>query len=705
VARLYASSAEGWMRTLRQWRRTLSLVTLAGALLVAAGSSARHGAVEAAGNVANRQDINPADLDTTCKPCQDFYQFATGGWRKHNPVPAAYPSWGRFNLLQERNQEALHKILEAAAKDKNAAPGSIDQKIGDFYGSCMDAKQIDAEGIQPIEPELEQIAKISDLKRLEDEVARLQSRGVGALFRFGSAQDDKNSTQVIGFAVQGGLGLPDRDYYTKQDNHSKQIREQYRKHVARMLELAGDAPQRAQAEAQTVLAIETRMARASKTRVERRDPQANYHKMGPAELRALTPEFSWQRYFQDVGSPAIREVNVGQPEFFRALNQQLTGVPLADWKTYLRWHLIHSSARALSSKFVEEDFDFYGRTLTGAKQLQPRWRRCVAATDLNLGEALGQKYVAVAFPPEAKARARQMVENLVAALRADITTLPWMSPPTRTQALAKLAAMTLKIGYPDKWRDYSAYQVVRGPYIENFERGRRFEFRRNLEQIGKPVDRTEWEMTPPTVNAYYDPNMNEIVFPAGILQPPFFDPSASDALNYGGIGSVIGHEMTHGFDDQGSQYDAQGNLRNWWTPADLKNFKERAACIEKQFDGYRVTDDLHENGKLVVGESIADLGGLTLAHLAFERTLAGKPAPPKVDGYTAEQLFFLAWARIWATNSRPQYERLMVNLDPHPLPRFRVNGPLGNMASFAEAFSCPLNSSMVRPPADRCKIW
>jgi putative endopeptidase len=689
------------MRTLRKWTTTLGLVALVGGLILVAGGSTRKGVVEAAEN----HSFDLSDLDTTCKPCQDFYQFVAGGWKAHHPIPAAYPSWGRFNVLQEKNEEVLHKILEAAAAEKGAAPGSIDQKIGDFYASCMDTKQIDAEGIKPVEPELGRIAKIGNLVELENEVARLQGMGVGALFRFSSAQDDKNSTQVIGIAMQGGLGLPDRDYYTKQDEHSQQIRQQYLKHVARMLELAGDAPERAQAEAQTVLGIETRMAQASKTRVERRDPQANYHKMGPAELRALTPDFSWARYFREIGFPNIHEVNVAQPEFFQAVDKQLSAVPLADWKTYLRWHLIHSSARALSSQFVDEDFDFYGRTLTGVKQLQPRWRRCVSATDRNLGEALGQKYVAVAFPPEAKTQARQMVENLVAALRSDIQTLPWMSPPTRKQALAKLAAMTLKIGYPDKWRDYSAYHVVSGPYVENVERGSRFEFRRNLAQIGKPVDRTEWEMTPPTVNAYYDPNMNEIVFPAGILQPPFFDPSADDALNYGGIGSVIGHEMTHGFDDQGSQYDAQGNLRNWWTPADLKNFKARAACIEKQFDAYRVADDLHENGKLVVGESIADLGGLTLAHMAFERTLAGKPAPPKIDGFTAEQRFFLAWGRIWATNSRAQFERLLVNVDPHPLPRFRVDGSVSNMPSFASAFSCPVGDAMVRPPADRCKIW
>jgi putative endopeptidase len=528
---------------------------------------------------------------------------------------------------------------------------------------------------------------------------------VRVLFGFSSAQDDKNSEQAIGLATQGGLGLPDRDYYTQQDDRSKQLRTQYEQHVSRMLQLAGDAPTTAAAAARTVLDIETQLAQASKTRVERRDPQANYHKMDLAEMRTLTPAFSWESYFRNVGFPDIREVNVGQPEFFQALDQQLTAVPLADWKIYLRWHLIRASAPALSSKFVNENFAFYNRTLTGAKELQPRWRRCITATDRNLGEALGQKYVAQEFPPEARVKARAMVLDLVAALRSDLETLPWMSDATRAQALAKLATMSLKIGYPDTWRDYSSYQVTRGPYIENLMRGSAFELHRVLAHIGKPVDRTEWQMTPPTVNAYYDASLNEIVFPAGILQPPFFDPRADDALNYGGMGAVIGHEMTHGFDDQGSQYDAQGNLRDWWTPEDRKNFQARATCVEQQFSAFAVEGDLHENGKLVLGESIADLGGLTIAHMALARALAARPAPGKVDGYTQQQRFFLAFARIWAANARPEYERMLTNTDPHPLPRFRTNGPVSNMPEFAAAFSCQAGEPMVRNAAARCKIW
>ena len=684
---------------------TLGLLTFASLLASGTKGLAQNSAPNrTAAATTQDHNFNPADLDTTCKACDNFFQYATGGWIAKNPIQPAYPSWGRFNQLQEKNQEVLHKILGAAATTK-AAPGSIEQKIGDFYASCMDQKHIDSEGLKPLQAEFERIARIASVLQLESEVARLQSEGVGAMFFFSSGQDDKDSTQVIGQAEQGGLALPDRDYYTNEDDKSKQIRQAYEQHVARMFELAGDSNAAASAEAATVMRIETQIAKESKTRVERRDAEANYHKMAPAELSTLTPDFSWSNYFQEIGFPDIHEVNVGQPEFFQALDKQLTSVTLADWKVYLRWHLLHAAVRALPSKFVNEDFNFYGKTLTGTKELQPRWRRCSGATDRALGEALGQKYVQQAFPPEAKAQAKEMVENLVAALRADIATLPWMSPDTRQQALAKLAAMNLKIGYPDKWRDYSAYHVVRNSFFENIEGASQFEFHRRLEQIGKPVDRTEWDMTPPTVNAYYDPEKNEIVFPAGILQPPFFDPKADAALNYGGIGAVIGHEMTHGFDDQGRKYDAQGNLRNWWTPEDLKNYEARAACVEKQFDGYVVTDDLRENGKLVLGESIADLGGLTISHMAFEHELPNLHLPDKVEDFTQEQLFFLGFARIWGTSARPEYERMTVTVDPHPLPRFRVDGPLSNMPEFQAAFSCQANDAMVRPADARCKIW
>jgi putative endopeptidase len=644
------------------------------------------------------------NLDTTCKPCADFYQYATGGWRKLNPVPPSTSSWGRFNALEDKNQAILREILEAAASDRDAAPGSIEQKIGDFYASCMDEKRVNAAGAKPLKPELARIAEIASLSDLQAEVTQLQSIGVDAIFGFGSEPDFKDSTQVIGDASQGGIGLPDRDYYFRPDDASKKLREQYVAHVARMFVLLGDEQDVAAVEAKTVMSLETQLAQASSTSVELRDPAANYHRMTPAELQAQTAHFVWADYFRETGFPGIAQVNLEQPKFFQQLDQMLAAVPLADWKTYLRWQLVNSAAPLLSTKFVNENFDFYSRTLEGTTELRPRWKRCVSATDHDLGEALGQKYVEKAFPPRAKAAALQMVHNLMAALRADMETLTWMSPETRKQAEAKLDALQLKIGYPDKWRDYSSYQVTRDSYLENAFRGETFEFRRNLAEIGKPLDRTEWEITPPSVQAYYNPTMNEIVFAAGILQPPFFDLTADDALNYGGIGSVIGHEMTHGFDDEGSQFDAQGNLRNWWTPEDQKNFEARADCIARQFDAYVVAGDLHENGRLVEGESIADLGGLTISHMAFATAEAGKTAA-QIDGMTPDQRFYLGWARIWAENDRPEAERLQTNTDPHPLPRYRVNGPMSNLPEFASAYGCQAGDAMVRPAADRCRIW
>ena len=643
-------------------------------------------------------------LDKTCKPCEDFYHYASGEWLKTNPIPAAYPSWGRFNELAERNRELLHQILEAAAANTKAASGSNEQKIGDFYASCMDEKQTNAAGAKPLEPEIARIDGIRNAGELQAEIARLHNLGIGAPFVFGSTQDEKNSSQVIGGADQDGLGLPDRDYYTKTDDKSKQIRQQYEEHIAKMLVLAGDDSAKASAESKDILNLETKLAESSLTRVERRDPEKTYHKMNRSELRALTPDWSWENYFQDIGYTNIEFVDVSAPKFFETLDQVLKGTPLEIWKTYLRWHLVNSTAAYLSDPFVDENFNFNGRVLQGTKELLPRWKRCVTATDRQLGEALGQIYAQKYFPPEAKSRALEMVNHLTEALHDDLQTLPWMSPATRQQALAKLAAFNRKIGYPDKWRDYSAYKVDRGPYVQNQMRGFQFEFTRDLNKIGKPVDRTEWGMTPPTVNAYYSAEMNEIVFPAGMMQPPFFDPNADDASNYGAMGAVIGHEMTHGFDDQGRKFDAQGNLRDWWTPEDEKNFNERAACVEKQFDSYVVQDDLHENGKLVLGESIADLGGLNLAYRALQKAEQGKK-PALIDGLTADQRFFLSYAQIWASSDRPEFERLIVNTNPHPLGRFRAVAAPSNMPEFASAFGCKEGDPMARPPAIRCQIW
>jgi predicted metalloendopeptidase len=649
--------------------------------------------------------VNPANLDRTCAPCKDFNQFANGAWEAKNPIPPAYPSWGVDNEVTERNRAILHQILEDAAKNTMAVHGSIEQKIGDYYGSCMDVAKIDSEGLKPLQPELDRIQQVADIAGLEAEIAHIQTIGVGAFFGVDSTQDFKDSTQVTGEVDQGGLGLPDRDYYTRDDDKSKEQRAEYVKHVTKMFELMGDAAATAGTEAQTVMDIETQLAKASQTVVERREPKNVYHRMPQGSLKTLAPAFPWEEYFSAVGLAGKGDVNVTAPDFFKEMGQMISAHPLPHWKIYLRWHLINSAAPALSTPFVDENFHFNGMILTGTKEILPRWKRCVRSTDNSLGEALGQAYVKKAFPPEAKARALAMVKNLEAALADDIRQLPWMGEATRQQALIKLAAINNKIGYPDKWRDYSAFDVRRGPYVEDVFGAATFEFYRVLNKVGKPVDRNEWDMSPPTVNAYYNPQMNEIVFPAGILQPPFFDFQADDASNYGSMGAIIGHEMTHGFDDEGSQFDAQGNLKNWWTPEDQKNFDARGACIAKQFEGFFVEDKLHENGKLVEGESIADLGGLAIAYAAYQKSLEGKPRPKDIDGFTPEQRFFIAYAQSWAENMRPEYARMLTNVDPHPLPKFRVLGALSNLPVFAKAFDCKAGDAMVRPPADRCEIW
>jgi putative endopeptidase len=645
-----------------------------------------------------------ASLDKNTSACADFYQYANGGWLAANAIPPAYSSWGIANVLNEKNRDVLHQILEESAKNTSARKGSSEQKVGDYYATCMDETKIEAEGSKPLQPELDLIAKIGDQAALQKEIAHLHSYGIGVAFVSGSTQDYKNSKEVTAEIFQGGLGLPDRDYYTKTDDRSKMLRDEYLKHVAKMFELLGDDADKAASEAQTVMKLESSLAAASKTRVELRDPEKLYHRMPMAQVRDLAPTFDWPAYFQRIGVAQKPDVNVATPEYFKVMDQQLTSTPIADWQTYLRWHLLNNTASGLSAKFVDEDFRFKGTVLSGAKENLPRWKRCVSGTDRVLGEALGEIYVQRAFPPTAKARALEMVRNLEAALKSDISTLSWMGEATRKQAIVKLDAFLNKIGYPDKWRDYSALSIDRSSYISNRLRAAQFGERRDLAKIGQPVDRMEWGMSPPTVNAYYNPQINEIVFPAGILQPPFFDADAEDAFNYGGMGSVIGHEMTHGFDDQGRQFDSTGNLANWWSESDLKAFTAKAQCVIDQFSGFEVEKGLNENGKLVVGESIADLGGLVVAYAAFQKSQEGK-TPKIVDGFTPEQRFFLGYARGWATNMRPELARLLVNTDPHPLPKFRVNGPLSNMPQFAAAFKCKAGDVMVRPDNDRCVIW
>jgi putative endopeptidase len=649
--------------------------------------------------------LDPTTFDQSVSACTDFYQYVNGGWMKANPIPPAFPSWSLGNILNEKNRDLLHDVLEAAAKNSAAKKGSNEQKVGDYYTSCMDGASIEADGIKPLAEEMDRIAKIKDQKSLHQAITHLHFTGINALFIDGSTQDFKNSSEVTAGIFQGGLGLPDRDYYTKTDEKSKMIREQYLKHVARMFELMGDDAVKAESAANVVMALETKLAESSLTRVEQRNPEKLYHRMTFAQLSELAPNFDWPSFFTGIGIRQKVDVNVGSPEFFKAVNQLLTTVPMSDWQTYLRWHLVNNTATSLSSAFVDEDFNFNRKILQGASENLPRWKHCVAATNTALGEAVGQVYVQKAFPSSAKARVLEMIRNLKAALKSDISGLSWMGDNTRKQAILKLDAIIDKIGYPDKWIDYSSLNVDRGPFVINRLRATEFAERRDLGKIGKPVDKSEWVIPPQIVNAGYNPQNNEIIFPAGILQSPLFDPTADDAVNYGGMGAIIGHELTHGFDDEGRQFDAKGNLSDWWTADDKKAFEERAKCIIDQFSGYEVEKGLNLKGLLVVGESIADLGGLAIAYAALQKSMEGKSRPANIDGFTPEQRFFLAYAHNWASNVRPEYARFLANQDPHPLAKFRANGPLSNMPQFAEAFQCKAGTPMVRPETKRCQIW
>jgi putative endopeptidase len=656
----------------------------------------------------NPPPINTKNMDTSVKPQDDFFMYADGGWIKRTEIPPEYSRWGSLNEMIEKNNDVLHEIAEKAAKshaDPKTAPEV--QKVGDYYGSGMDEKMIEAMRTKPLADEFKRIDAVKGRGDVLKEIAHLHTLGIGAFFGFRSGQDDKNSTMVISNCVQGGLGMPDRDYYTKTDDASKKLRDQYVDHVAKMLTLLGEPATTAKEHAQRILALETKFAEASRTRVELRDPQKNYNKMSQSDLQGLTPDWNWADYFKEINLVEPGDINVHQPDFFKGANATFTSAPIDDWKTYLRWHLIDGTASELSKDFVNESFNFNDATLRGTKQIKPRWKRVVISTDEALGEALGKLYVADYFPPEAKARALELVNNLKEALKDRIKTLDWMDEPTKQEALKKLAAFGVKIGYPDKWRDYSLLKIDKGPLILNALSAENFEVNRDLRKIGKPVDRTEWGMTPPTVNAYYNPTMNEIVFPAGILQPPFFYANADDAINYGGIGAGIGHEMTHGFDDEGRQYDATGNLRDWWTPASAAKFKERSKAIVNQFNGYEPLPGLHINGELTQGENIADLGGVKLAYAALQKALEKNPEArnKKIDGFTPEQRFFLSFATIWKSKQRDADLKLRLNTDPHSPARYRVDGPLSNLTEFQKAFNIPDGSPMVRPADKRVNIW
>jgi putative endopeptidase len=643
--------------------------------------------------------LDVTSMDRSVDPCVDFFKYSCGGWIKNNPIPPDQSSWDTYSKMQDQNRSRLREILEAAAMpDPNR--NSVTQKIGDYYSSCTDEKAIEAKGTEPLRPALERIAKIESKPEIAGVAAAMIDDNI--LFRFDSNQDFKDATQVIAYADQGGLGLPDRDYYVKDDAKSVELRKAYVAHVQKMFELLGDQPDVSAAEAQTVMRIETALAKGSMTRVDRREPKNLDHKMTSGELQKISPEFQWQVYFTKVGLPALPSLNVSSPGFFRAMNEELEKENLADWKTYLRWHLVHADAPFLSGAFLNENFAFYGKTLRGQQELQPRWKRCTEYVDDDLGEALGQVYVQKYFSPDAKQQALKMVKEIEAAMEQDINSLPWMSAATKQQALVKLHAMANKIGYPDKWRDYSKLEIIRGDELGNVERARRFEFNRQLAKIGKPLDRGEWGMTPPTVNAYYDPQMNDINFPAGVLQPPAFDPASDAAPNYGDTGGTIGHELTHGFDDEGRQFDAQGNLRDWWTADDGKEFVKRANCISDQYSTYPIIDDIKINGKLTLGEDVADLGGLILAYVAWKEDTKGQNLQP-LDDFTPEQRFFVGYGQSWCGETRDETKRLRATVDPHSPEKYRTNGVVSNMPEFQEAFHCKAGSPMVNQ--NRCRVW
>jgi putative endopeptidase len=653
----------------------------------------------------NAPPFDPTNMDTSVKPSDDFFMYADGGWIKRTQIPPEYARWGSFNQLIEKNNDALHQIAEKASKAKVDAPDV--QKVGDYFASGMDEKTIDQMLTKPLHDELARIDSIKDRNDVLREIAHLHSIGVTALFGFGSGIDDKNSAMTIANAGQGGLGLPDRDYYTKPEADMKDKREKYVAHVTKMLTLLGEPATKAGEDAKKIMALETKLAEASRTRVELRDPQKNYNKMPQADLQKLTPDWDWAEYFKEIKLDEPGDINVHQPDFFKAANEVFKSTSIDDWKTYLRWHLINATAPELSKDFVNEDFNFNETTLRGTKQIKPRWKRVVTSTDAEIGEALGKLYVAEYFPPEARTRALELINNLKEALSDRIKTLEWMDEPTKQEALKKLAAMTVKIGYPDKWRDYSQLKIDRGSYALNALRAENFEFNRDLNKINKPTDRAEWGMTPPTVNAYYNPVNNEIVFPAGILQPPFFNAKADDGINYGGIGTVIGHEMTHGFDDQGRQYDAVGNLRDWWSKGSAAEYDKRRKAVVDQYSEYEPLPGMHVNGELTQGENIADIGGVKIAYAALQKALDKNPEArnKKIDGLTPEQRFFLSYATIWKSKQRDEDLKLMVNTNPHSPARYRVDGPLSNFVEFQKAFDIPDGSPMVRPADKKVNIW
>ena len=647
--------------------------------------------------------LDESSMDRSVNPCDDFYHYACGGWIKKNPIPPDQARWDVYGKLSDENERYLWGILEQVSKP-DPARSKVETEIGDYFHACMDEPAVEKAGAAPLEPELEAIAALHSVRDLPAYLGReqLAELGDGFLFGFGSNQDYADSSRVIAFASSGGLGLPDRDYYTKTDAKSVEIRQKYVDHMQKMFELLGEAPQLAATHAHTVMDIETALAKASLTRVEKRDPYKQYHKLTEAQFQKLTPSFSWAAYIQAAQVPDASVINVTEPDFFKEMQTLLKTRSLDDWRTYLRWHLVHSKANYLSAPFEQANFDFYSRYLRGLKEMAPRWKRCVRRVDFDLGEALGQVFVQRTFAPSTKASALKMTKEIEASMESEIRQLPWMGDETKQRALEKLHAIVNKIGYPDRWRDYSSIRIAREDYYGNAERATIFESRRELNKIGKPVDRTEWAMTPPTVNAYYDPQMNDINFPAGVLQPPLFDPKMDDAPNYGNTGATIGHELTHGFDDEGRQFDARGDLKDWWTKDDAEKFEERTNCISDQYSGYTIIDDIKINGKLTVGEDAADLGGTFLAYLAWKAADKDESLQP-IDGFTPDQRFFIGMAQWACGDERPESLRASAITNEHSPDEYRINGVVSNMPQFANAFACRVGQPMVRPKP--CKVW
>jgi putative endopeptidase len=647
--------------------------------------------------------LDTSSMDRSVAPCTDFFRYSCGGWIKNNPIPPDQSRWDVYSKLEDDNQHFLWGVLEQAAKPTaNRSP--IETQIGDFFHACMDEAAVEKLGAAPLKQGLDEIAALKSVRDLPAFLARRHAEfsNGNMLFGFSSNQDFSDSTRVIAFANAGGLGLPDRDYYVKTDAKSQEIRQKYLGHVAKMLVLLGETPVSAKAHALTVMSIETALAKSSLTRVEKRDPYKLFHKLTTAQLQALTPSFRWAPYFAAAQTPDTPVINVTEPAFFKELQVQLKSRALSDWKTYLRWHLVDSAAPFLSAAFVQTDFDFFRKYLRGVKEMQPRWKRCVQLVDNDLGEALGQVFVQKTFGPDTKQRAVAMTKEIEATMESEIKELPWMGPETKKRALDKLHGMLNKIGYPEKWRDYGSVKISGNDFFGDVEHAAAFEFRRQLAKIGKPVDHTEWQMTPPTINAYYDAQMNDINFPAGVLQPPLFDPRSDDAPNYGNTGATIGHELTHGFDDEGRQFDAKGDLKDWWTKDDATEFEKRAKCVSDQYSQYVVVDDIKINGKLTLGEDVADLGGTFLAYVAWKAATKGQDLK-SIEGFTPDQRFFIGMAQWACGDERPESKRANAITNPHSPLEYRINGVVSNMPEFSRAFSCKIGDPMVRETP--CKVW